>query len=860
MSKSPNIYEQIEKNNNNYFKDYKKEINILKNDISQFQIKEIIGEGMFGKVKLAIHLLTNEKVAIKIFDKGKIKSKKEKEYIDREIAILKKLNHYNTIKLYNIIQNDEFIFFIQEYISGKELLHYIENTYNLSEKDICKLYQQIISGIEYMHEMGIVHRDLKLENILLNYKKDIKIIDFGLSNKYDKDIDELLHSSCGSPCYAAPEMIRGVEYRGINTDIWSSGIILYLMLCKKFPFNDKNNSKLYQKILSGKFIIPNYLSNEAKDIIIKLLKVNPQERISMSEIKNHPWFNIINKNNNYYKGIDIKKTIMPLDIEIIKEMEKYGIDNNILINNLLRNNFNNITTTYNLLLQRKIRNWKKSIADFRSNLYNNYINDERNKFSYFNKDIDLIINNRIKSLNNNGNTIKSIPKINIEHEFSKTFQKNYIKNNNYNFLFGKTNPCKSDENNREISDRQKDKNIIINFPIKFHTIDHDSYSNSKNKKILNIKRQNKSPNLTHFNSKKNNINLQYNINTIKINGYNYNKYRENPPSFHHYAETKKSNDLYLSLLNKKSLDKGYNKLNIFPKNKQYIFNKSVDKKHSKEKNNGIINYINFNNNKFNRLMQIRKKIREPVEIRKNQKTIDEPSSNTPIKTEVEKNSNNTKRKKENTFIGVYNNLNLDNKENKTLIQLSKKKLSKERNSDNIYNNNNNNNNNNNINIKISNINNNNYIINKKNIITGLNFNNKEKINYGVENNKRNNFFFEERENKHKILLSLSQQKDKCKDKKKIKTKKASSLSIDLNIRNQGKNEINIYTNKPKRKNVMKFINKNNNNDINGNGNYRLNNIIFNKYGYCYKNEMKKSIHNKSLDTNNINNYKKLNVY
>ena len=189
MSKSPNIYEQIEKNNNNYFKDYKKEINILKNDISQFQIKEIIGEGMFGKVKLAIHLLTNEKVAIKIFDKGKIKSKKEKEYIDREIAILKKLNHYNTIKLYNIIQNDEFIFLIQEYISGKELLHYIENTENLSEKDICKLYQQIISGIEYMHEMGIAHRDLKLENILLNYKKDIKIIDFGLSNKYDKDID-----------------------------------------------------------------------------------------------------------------------------------------------------------------------------------------------------------------------------------------------------------------------------------------------------------------------------------------------------------------------------------------------------------------------------------------------------------------------------------------------------------------------------------------------------------------------------------------------------------------------------------------------------------------------------------------------
>ena len=377
MSKSPIMQEN---NIINYCKEYLKDINILKNDINQYQIKEIIGEGMFGKVKLAIHLLTNEKVAIKIFDKGKIKTKKEKEYIEREIAILKKLNHYNTIKLFNIIQNDEYIFLIQEYISGKELLYFIENTDNLSEKEICRLYQQIISGIEYMHEMGIAHRNLKLENILLNYKKDIKIIDFGLSNKYDRDIDELLHSSCGSPCYAAPEMIRGIEYKGLNTDIWSSGIILYLMLCKKFPFNDKNNSKLYQKILSGKFIIPNYLSTEAKDIIINVLKVNPQERIKINEIKNHPWFNLVNKSNNYCKGIDIYKTVLPIDVEIIKEMEKYGIDKSVSINNILRNNFNNITTTYNLLLQKKIRNGKKSVADFYSDLYINYINDERNKY------------------------------------------------------------------------------------------------------------------------------------------------------------------------------------------------------------------------------------------------------------------------------------------------------------------------------------------------------------------------------------------------------------------------------------------------------------------------------------------------
>ena len=167
----------------------------FKDDIFQYQIKGKIGEGMFGKVKLGIHLFTKEKVAIKIFDKGKIKKDKEQEYIEREISILKKLNHYNIIKLYNIIHTDNFIFLIQEYVPNGELLHFLESSenINLSEKDICKIYQQIISGIEYLHEVGIAHRDLKLENILLNFKNDIKIIDFGLSNKYNKDNEEGLN-------------------------------------------------------------------------------------------------------------------------------------------------------------------------------------------------------------------------------------------------------------------------------------------------------------------------------------------------------------------------------------------------------------------------------------------------------------------------------------------------------------------------------------------------------------------------------------------------------------------------------------------------------------------------------------------
>ena len=817
-------------NSNNIYYESQGEINIFKNDINQYRIKEIIGEGMFGKVKLAIHLITNEKVAIKIFDKGKIKSNKEKQYIEREISILKKLNHYNIIKLYNIIEDENYIYLIQEYISDKELLNFIQTSEDLSEKDICRLYQQIISGIEYCHEMGIAHRDLKLQNILLNYKKDIKIIDFGLSNNYDKDMDELLHSSCGSPIYAAPEMIKGIEYRGLNTDIWSSGIILYLMLCKCFPFNDKNNSKLYQKILAGKFNIPNNLSNDAKDIIIKLLKVNPQERIKLNDIKNHPWFNLINKSKNYCKGIDNTKIIMPMDGEIIKEIVKFGVDKSTIINNILINNFNNITTTYNLLLQKKIRNGKKSVADFKSELYIKYINDEKNKFAYFNNDLDLIIKNRIKNLSNNGN--KAIPNINIEFGYHKNFGNIQNYNYSYNYLLGKTNPkiSKSDENkDRQITERQKDINILLNYSNKFHTIDHDSYSNSKKKKISNKKLlKNKISDLTQFSTKKNN-NYQNNINIIRTNGYILNKNKERLSTIHNYLDAKKSNDLYLSLLYKKTYNRSHNKYNNHQNYKQYIFNKSVDFKLCKDKNinNGINNYININNsklNKTNKMNKIRKKIRNPIEIEKNIRTIENPNSGTPLKTEIEKNY-----RIENSFI----NMGISEKVN-SLVYHNKKRYS----NDKIKNSNNENENK-----KI--LNHNGYIINKNrnknNLIMGLSFNNnsnnycRDINNFGFDNfkTKRNSYFIEE----------------KIKEKKKVRSKKASSLSVDLNYRNQGKNEINIFNNnKPKRKNVMKFVNKNNNDNLN-NMNLKLNNNIHNKYGYFYKNEMKKNIYNKSLESN-----------
>ena len=811
--KKSNIFYELSENfdyiNSNSFE---RNINYSKNDISQYQIKGKIGEGMFGKVKLGIHLLTKEKVAIKIFDKGKIKNEKEVEYIEREISILKKLNHYNTIKLYNIIQNENFIFLIQEYVPNGELLHFLENpeNMNLTENHICKIYQQIISGIEYLHDIGIAHSDLKLENILLNRDKNIKIIDFGLSNKYNKENGELLQSSCGSPCYAAPEMIKGIQYHGLDTDIWSSGILLYLMLCKSFPFNDKNNSKLYQKILSGKFNLPNYLSNEAKDLLSKLLKVNPIERIKLDEIKKHPWFNLYNPKNNYFYGIDINKIIMPIDEEIIIDMINIGIEPNIVIDNIIRNCNNNITTIYYLLLQKKIKKGKKSIADFCSNFYMDYINDEKNKFIYFNNDIDLVIQSRIKNINKICKNIRQIKLMNSENGINKPLN-NKNKNLKNNYFFIKINPkilkTKNENcNNRQTTERQNLKNILLNFPTKSHTIDHMSKSNSKRKKIL------KSPNLTRFNTRKYLKNIQNNINTIE-NKRHINMIYNNraKPNF----KIKKNDCLYSRLLNKRKInDTSGNKNGNSNNFRMLIYNKSVDNKYSKEKYKGINNYINYNFWKINNIREIRKKIYRTIEIKNR---IDSQNSYSPMITH-----NNEQKYQDNSLLikSIYGyGIISKNGTNKNIIKLKKKKEEKL----NISNINRS---------KMNNSNQNYYIINKnKN-----NIKRKSKNSYGINNNGINNLKLK---NNNK-LLSLSQQKDK--KEKKTKVKKASSFSIDLNFKNNQKIEYNIYTNRPKRKNVMKFVNKNNMNLKFGD--------LYNKYEYCYRNENKKNMNNKSLDLQN----------
>lgn len=177
---------------------------------------------------------------------------------------------------------------MMEYVSGGELFDYILRHGKLDEKDARKFFQQIISGVHYCHRHMVVHRDLKPENLLLDDKNNVKIADFGLSNIMTDG--HFLKTSCGSPNYAAPEVISGMLYAGPEVDVWSCGVILYVLLCGKLPFDDDYVPYLFKKIKGGVFSIPSYLSEGAKDLTTAMLRVDPLERITIQQIREHPWF------------------------------------------------------------------------------------------------------------------------------------------------------------------------------------------------------------------------------------------------------------------------------------------------------------------------------------------------------------------------------------------------------------------------------------------------------------------------------------------------------------------------------------------------------------------------------------------
>ena len=274
-----------------------------KTNLSYYKIGRSIGHGAFGKVNIALHVLSGHIVAIKSFNK--IKKTFPMNKILYEIKLLKKLrSHKNIIKYFEHFENEKHFFIVMENICGGNLLNAINKMSKFSESMAKNIFKQLIETIKYLHSIGIVHRDIKPDNILLDLDSTIKLCDFGVSKEVKEG--QLLTDSCGTPAFVAPEILKDSPYNPYMTDIWSSGVVLYAMITGFFPFRGVNETELHKNILSGAFPKLKDVSNELKDLLNKILEVNPNKRITIDNILKHPW--IIqneNINNNYTKNINI---------------------------------------------------------------------------------------------------------------------------------------------------------------------------------------------------------------------------------------------------------------------------------------------------------------------------------------------------------------------------------------------------------------------------------------------------------------------------------------------------------------------------------------------------------------------------
>ena len=326
--------------------------------VGNYLIKKTLGEGNFGKVKLGIYLPKNKKVAIKIIEKNKIKEEYDMIRLKREFNILSQLNHPNIISVSEIFQNKEAYYTVMEYCEEGDLYNYIIANQYLSEEKSSLFYYQLINGLEHIHSLGIVHRDLKPENLLLFEDDILKIIDFGLSNYFKQNQDQLLETPCGSPCYASPEMLSGKNYDGFKNDICSTGIILFAMLCGFVPFDHKDDDILLSKILKCQIDYPKYLSSEAKDLIQKILVSDPRKRIGIPEIKKHPF---------YLKGKDI--------------FEKNFSIHQVSEDEFSETSFNNVSNNNNLFFYEYNHKSEVLLNKF-NEFYVNNLQKKRNKSSY----------------------------------------------------------------------------------------------------------------------------------------------------------------------------------------------------------------------------------------------------------------------------------------------------------------------------------------------------------------------------------------------------------------------------------------------------------------------------------------------
>ena len=456
--------------------------------IGNYKLGEEIGSGAFGKVILGLHMITGEKVAIKILDKFILSQTPEDyELVKQELSILKIVKHKYIVQLYEILETPQHIFIIMEYCEGQDIMDYILTRNRLSEDESLKYFQQLINALYYLHSQNITHRDIKIDNLLLDRNLDLKLIDFGLSTKYRDD--KLLNQPCGTVVYAAPEVLDCREYHGMLADVWSSGIVLFGMLSGFLPFGDPDDEVNKKLVLQGKIEIPKFFGRQVTDLLKHMLDLNPLTRYTLEEIMAHPWFN---KNRfRLIPGITIGINNIPVDEKIVNLCVTYNVDKNKVRNSVINNKFNTESSLYYLLVKKLKACGNDSVSDLCSNKFIKYIFEDNNRFNYFNE-------------------IKNNMELNIQEEITKDKDKKKEKEKT------KEKEKEKEKERKKVMSQLNDYLTNLEKRGKIYNYNYNSKDNDRDTDLS------AAPGLINeYNFKKYNNNNNYNYNLINIENNEY---------------------------------------------------------------------------------------------------------------------------------------------------------------------------------------------------------------------------------------------------------------------------------------------------------------------------------------------------
>ncbi|XP_073965410.1 BRSK family serine/threonine-protein kinase sugar-free frosting isoform X2 [Choristoneura fumiferana] len=329
--------------------------------VGPFRLEKTLGKGQTGLVKLGVHCVTGKKVAIKIINREKL-SESVLMKVEREIAIMKLIEHPHVLGLSDVYENKKYLYLVLEHVSGGELFDYLVKKGRLTPKEARRFFRQIISALDFCHSHSICHRDLKPENLLLDERNNIKIADFGMASL--QPAGSMLETSCGSPHYACPEVIRGEKYDGRRADVWSCGVILYALLVGALPFDDDNLRQLLEKVKRGVFHVPHFVPPDCQQLLRGMIEVNPEKRMTLAEITRHGWVTAGGRGEleQELPMMEVVQTrVLPnaeaVDPDVLQAICSLGCfkQRDKLIQELLSPHHNTEKVIYFLLLERKRR-------------------------------------------------------------------------------------------------------------------------------------------------------------------------------------------------------------------------------------------------------------------------------------------------------------------------------------------------------------------------------------------------------------------------------------------------------------------------------------------------------------------------